>query len=182
MSNRSGVSALGQDRLLPLIPTWASSACAFLCRAAFPFVISDLVRYIWLSTGAHLSGWAGSPNRALGCGDCSPSFCVLLPGVQGQALPGFGTTRGRVTGELPEPSARRGLGSCPSMSQVLVAPGRRCDAVRRAGLLAVVDIHLAGDRGPSRFGGAAGAVHGEDIPLAGNVFEALLAMGSQADG
>jgi len=90
ISNRSGASALGQDRLLPLMPMRASSACAFLCRAAFPFVISDVVRYTWLSTGTHPSGWARSPNRALGCGDCSPSFCVLLPGVQGQADPGFG--------------------------------------------------------------------------------------------
>jgi hypothetical protein len=48
--------------------------------------------------------------------------------------------------------------------------------------LAVVDIDPAGDRGPSRFAGAAGAVHGEDLPLTGNVFEALLAMGSQVDG
>ena len=76
----------------------------------------------------------------------------------------------------------RGLGPCPSISQVPAAPGRRCDAVCRAGLLAVVDIHPAGDRGPSRFADAAGAVHGEDLPLTGNVFEALLAMGSQVDG
>ena len=93
-----------------------------------------------------------------------------------------GTTRGHVTGGLSGPQARRGLGPCPSISQVPAALGRRCGAVCRAGLLAVADIQRAGDRGPSRLAGAAGAVHGEDLPLAGNVFEALLAMGSQVDG
>jgi hypothetical protein len=181
-SNRSGASALGQDRLLPLTPMWASSACAFLCRAAFPFVVSDVVRYTWLSTGTHPSGWARSPNRALGCGDCSPSFCVLLPGVQGQAAPGFGQLEDTLRVSCPNRRARRDLGPCPPISQVPAAPGRRCDAVCRAGLLAVADIHPAGDRGPSRLAGAAGAAHGEDLPLTGNVFEALLAMGSQVDG
>ena len=85
-------------------------------------------------------------------------------------------------GQPEFPGYEPGLGPCPSISQVPAALGRRCDAVCRAGLLAVAGIHLAGDRGPSRLAGAAGAVHGEDLPLTGNVFEALLAMGSQVDG
>ncbi len=122
------------------------------------------------------------PNRAPRCGGCSPSFCALLPGVQGQAAPGFGdnsrTRYGRVARTVGPPGSRALSVDISSPS----GPRRRCGAVCRAGLLAVAGIHPAGDRGPSRLAGAAGAVHREDVPLTGNVFEALLAMGSQVDG
>lgn len=65
---------------------------------------------------------------------------------------------------------------------LLRSPAVGAMRVCRARLVVVVDIHLAGDRGPSWFGAAAGSVHGEDIPLTGNAFEALLAMGPQVDG
>jgi len=147
--------------------------CILMRPSAFPFVISNVPTPL------------GGPDHRIGRRvvrtarrHSVPSYPAFKDGPPRDS----GTTRGHVTGEFSEPSARRGLGPCPSISQVPAALGRRCDAVCRAGLLAVVDIHPAGDRGPSRLAGAAGAVHGEDLPLTGNVFEALLAIGPQVDG
>ena len=101
--------------------------CILMQRSAFPFVISNVVRYTWLSTGTHPSGCARSPNRAPRCGDCSPSFCALLPGVQGQAVPGFGdnsrTRYGRVVRTVGPPGSG-------AVSVDISSPGSPRPAVR----------------------------------------------------
>jgi hypothetical protein len=152
---------------------------ARLLHKAEPPCRTDLAH---LSTDAHPSGWPRSPDRALRCGVCSPSFCALLP-VFKHRPPGI---RGRL-----EDALRAG---CPNRRLAGVwGPVRRYlksqqpsagGAMRCAGRVfwPLFDIRLAGDRGPSRFASAAGGIHAEDIPLTGNVFEALLAMGSQVDG
>jgi hypothetical protein len=108
--------------------------CILMQPSAFPFVISNVVRYTWLGTGTHPSGWARSPNRAPRCGDCSPSFCALLPGVQGQAVPGFGdnsrTRYGRVVRTAGPPGS--GALSVDISSPSSPRPAVRCGVPGRS--------------------------------------------------
>ena len=121
--------------------------CILMQNSAFPFVISNVVRYTWLSTGTHPSGWAGHRIGRRVVGTARRHSARSYPAFKDKPSRDSGTTRGHVTGELSEPPGRRGLGSCPSISQVPAALGGRCAAVCRAGLLAVAGIHLAGGRG-----------------------------------
>jgi hypothetical protein len=129
--------------LLPLNSPRSSGAraltgvCATGCLmqpSALPFVISNVVRYTWLGTGTHPSGWARSPNRAPRCGDCSPSFCALLRGVQGQAAPGFGdnsrTRYGRVVRAVGPPGS--GALSVDISSPSSSRPAVRCGVSGRS--------------------------------------------------
>jgi hypothetical protein len=101
--------------------------CILMQPSAFSFVISNVVRYTWLGTGTHPSGWARSPNRAPRCGDCSPSFCALLPGVQGQAAPGFGDNSRTRYGRVARTAGPPGSGV---LSVGISSPGSPRPAVR----------------------------------------------------